>query len=188
MKHYEDFVNTASFALFLWVRWLLKLGYKRPIEMRDLGTLPQVHQTKYNYQKLRKVFRREMVRFIIHNVQTDNLLLYFVSYSSKLFSWNERVFHVGVTFRDDFIFETFYVVPLSFLFPIISNSMPRPYRYYIVLPTLPPASPKKWKWYQEKNGVKTDDFSRTLPLSCLSSSICRCYNSAATVSLPKILL
>ncbi|XP_072025842.1 ATP-binding cassette sub-family C member 9-like [Amphiura filiformis] len=60
MKYCEDYVNCVSFGLFYWIRWLLNLGYKRPLVMKDLGALPRKHQTKYNYQKLRKVFRREM--------------------------------------------------------------------------------------------------------------------------------
>ena len=59
MKFYEGYVNALSYGLFYWIQWLLTLGYKRPLEINDLGTLPEVRQTKYNYQKLKKVF--EMV-------------------------------------------------------------------------------------------------------------------------------
>ncbi|XP_072018399.1 ATP-binding cassette sub-family C member 9-like [Amphiura filiformis] len=60
MRYQDDYVNCVSFGLFYWIRWLLTLGYNRPLEVKDLGTLPRKHQTKYNYEKLRKVFEREM--------------------------------------------------------------------------------------------------------------------------------
>ena len=69
MRYYENYVNPISYGLFYWINWLLKLGYDHPLELKDLGSLPENHTTKHNYQKLRKVFKQEMVR-TTHSLNT----------------------------------------------------------------------------------------------------------------------
>ncbi|XP_070559571.1 ATP-binding cassette sub-family C member 9-like [Ptychodera flava] len=45
-----------------WINWLFRLGYKQPIEMTDLGSLPEEHSVKRQYNILRKAYRAESAR------------------------------------------------------------------------------------------------------------------------------
>ncbi|XP_072050893.1 ATP-binding cassette sub-family C member 9-like [Amphiura filiformis] len=85
MNYYEDCVNCVSFGLFFWIRWLLDLGYKRPLEMKDLGTLPRKHQTEYNYEKLRKEFQREMENATEAGREPSLWKVYYKTFSGMLF-------------------------------------------------------------------------------------------------------
>ena len=67
MRYYEDYVNPLSYALFYWINWLLRIGYDHPLEMNELGSLPVNHSVKYNYQKLRRIFKKELVRNWVPN-------------------------------------------------------------------------------------------------------------------------
>ena len=39
----------------------MSLGYKRPLEMSDLGALPLIHESSYNHNKFRDAFEKEKV-------------------------------------------------------------------------------------------------------------------------------
>ena len=42
----------------------MSLGYKRPIELDDLGAIPARHEAKYNYNKFNKALKVELVSTI----------------------------------------------------------------------------------------------------------------------------
>ena len=46
---------------YWWLNWLMSLGYKRPLEMSDLGALPLIHESSYNHNKFRDAFEKEKV-------------------------------------------------------------------------------------------------------------------------------
>ncbi|XP_077982708.1 ATP-binding cassette sub-family C member 9-like [Glandiceps talaboti] len=47
---------------YSWLTWLLTLGYKRPLEMEDLGCLPHEHTVAHQYHIFEKVYTAEMKR------------------------------------------------------------------------------------------------------------------------------
>ncbi|XP_071504808.1 ATP-binding cassette sub-family C member 9-like [Diadema antillarum] len=58
--YYMDWnVNLLSQVTYWWLNWLLRLGYKRPLEMSDLGALPLTHEANYNHNKFRDAFEKE---------------------------------------------------------------------------------------------------------------------------------
>ncbi|XP_072031297.1 ATP-binding cassette sub-family C member 8-like [Amphiura filiformis] len=44
---------------FWWLNWLLKLGFKQPIEIQDLGTLPETHKAFRLYSNLKEDIRKQ---------------------------------------------------------------------------------------------------------------------------------
>ena len=65
MRYYDNYVNTLSYMFFYWLGPLLTLGYKRPLEVEDLGNLPEEDQARSTYIKIREAFIEEKVGFIM---------------------------------------------------------------------------------------------------------------------------
>ena len=61
MEYMYYYVNFLSQQSYYWISWLMTLGYKRPLEMEDLGALPARHETKYNHTKFKRVLKQELV-------------------------------------------------------------------------------------------------------------------------------
>ena len=57
--HY--YVSLFSSLTYWWANWLLALGYKKHLELSDLGVVPERHEAKYNHEKFRTAFREEAV-------------------------------------------------------------------------------------------------------------------------------
>ncbi|KAJ8047637.1 ATP-binding cassette sub-family C member 8 [Holothuria leucospilota] len=60
MKFYQGYSNLISTALFMWMQWLFKTGYKRTLEPEDLGSLSQVHTTEYQRGRFERVLQEEL--------------------------------------------------------------------------------------------------------------------------------
>ncbi|XP_038067008.1 ATP-binding cassette sub-family C member 9-like [Patiria miniata] len=58
--HY--YVSLFSSLAFWWVNWLLNLGYKKHLELSDLGVVPDKHEARFNHERFRKAYREEMVK------------------------------------------------------------------------------------------------------------------------------
>ncbi len=63
MYFIQDYVSVWSELTYSWVNWLLKLGYERPLEMEDIGSLPEAHQAKINHKKFYAAYMQEKVSF-----------------------------------------------------------------------------------------------------------------------------
>ena len=61
MLYTQDYVNLASEQTYWWLNWLLALGYQRPLELEDLGSLPEAHEARANHEKFWKAFMAEKV-------------------------------------------------------------------------------------------------------------------------------
>ena len=61
MSYVEQFVNVISELTYWWINWLPILGYKRPIELEDLGVLPHEHQAKAIHDVFNKAYSAEKV-------------------------------------------------------------------------------------------------------------------------------
>ena len=59
----SDYANFVSELFFWWVNWLLFLGYKRTLEIDDLGRLPKRMDAEQLQQQFKKEFLREQVDF-----------------------------------------------------------------------------------------------------------------------------
>ncbi|XP_030828553.1 ATP-binding cassette sub-family C member 9 isoform X2 [Strongylocentrotus purpuratus] len=59
MNYLDQHVNLLSQVTYWWLNWLLQLGYKRPLEMSDLGALPLIHESNFNHNRFRDVFEKE---------------------------------------------------------------------------------------------------------------------------------
>ena len=57
----EQFVNLASQYSYWWLNWLPIMGYKRPIDMEDLGNLPHRHQAKTIHDRFNDAYQKEKV-------------------------------------------------------------------------------------------------------------------------------
>ena len=61
MNFLEQFSNLVSELTYWWVNWLPIKGYKKPIEMADLGALPHKHQAKPIHDRFSKAYTEEKV-------------------------------------------------------------------------------------------------------------------------------
>ena len=57
MKCMQYNVNLFSSLYYWWANWLLALGYKKHLELSDLGVVPDRHKAKSNHDRFRKAFR-----------------------------------------------------------------------------------------------------------------------------------
>ncbi len=64
MKYTEESVNFLYRMTFWWLNWLMKLGFKRPIEIEDVGTLPEHHKAFHLYSCLKEDIRNKQVSSI----------------------------------------------------------------------------------------------------------------------------
>ena len=62
MKYTEHYVSFLYYITFWWMNWLFKLGYTRPLEVKDLGNLPENHSAQHLYQIFKEDFQKELVR------------------------------------------------------------------------------------------------------------------------------
>ena len=62
-KYIQSYVNLLSKAIYWWITDILIVGYKRPLEMTDLGELPKSERAFKQYKKLQTVFDAEKVTF-----------------------------------------------------------------------------------------------------------------------------
>ncbi|XP_078584948.1 ATP-binding cassette sub-family C member 9-like [Branchiostoma floridae x Branchiostoma japonicum] len=60
MTFYQPFVNPVSMVTYWWLNGFLQLGYKRPLEMSDLGKLPKEHHAAVNHKLLGQAFNKHM--------------------------------------------------------------------------------------------------------------------------------
>ena len=56
MRFMEAYVNFFSMISYWWMNWIFRLGYKRPVEIKDLGVLSKVQGAEYQ----RKIFMENM--------------------------------------------------------------------------------------------------------------------------------
>ncbi|XP_072031600.1 ATP-binding cassette sub-family C member 9-like [Amphiura filiformis] len=60
MKFLQSYASFPSSMLHLWITELLRLGYKKPLTLEDLGCLPEEHLVAPNHQKLKEAMLEEM--------------------------------------------------------------------------------------------------------------------------------
>ncbi|CAH1248229.1 ABCC9 [Branchiostoma lanceolatum] len=63
MTFYQPFVNPISMVTYWWLNGFLSLGYKRPLEMSDLGKLPKEHHAAVNHKLLGQAFNKHMTKW-----------------------------------------------------------------------------------------------------------------------------
>ena len=57
----RDYVNFLSTVTFWWMNWMFLLGYKRPLEIDDLGRLPKSYGAEQLHQEFKAEYEREKV-------------------------------------------------------------------------------------------------------------------------------
>ena len=67
MKYLSKHSSFLSEVTFWWENWLFKAGYKKIIEVEDLGSIPEIHTSTYNHERFRKVLDREKVKLLVLN-------------------------------------------------------------------------------------------------------------------------
>lgn len=74
MKYLSKHSSFLSEVTFWWENWLFKAGYKKIIEVEDLGSIPEIHTSTYNHERFRKVFDKEKVKLLLLNNSYFTLL------------------------------------------------------------------------------------------------------------------
>ena len=55
------YVNLASQVSFWWLNWIFFLGYKRPLDVPDLGKLPESLNAETLHQQFKEEYEKEKV-------------------------------------------------------------------------------------------------------------------------------
>ena len=58
--HYN--VSLFSALTYWWMNWVLALGYRKSLDLSDLGVVPEQHEAEANHKKFREAFLEESVR------------------------------------------------------------------------------------------------------------------------------
>ncbi|XP_023933641.1 ATP-binding cassette sub-family C member 9-like [Lingula anatina] len=61
-RYYYSYASFLSQCTYWWMNRLLSKGYKKPLELKDLGKLPEAEWTVTNYKKLKSVFQAEKIK------------------------------------------------------------------------------------------------------------------------------
>ncbi|XP_072025006.1 putative ATP-binding cassette sub-family C member 13 [Amphiura filiformis] len=85
MKYHQDNASMFSSATFLWFDWVFHLGYKRPLEMDDLGCLPKQFTSKFNHHRFYKALKQENARAERHKTQVSLYHVFFRLCSKPIF-------------------------------------------------------------------------------------------------------
>ena len=79
MRYMQGYSSLLSSAFFLWMNWIFKKGYKGTLEMADLGSLSEVHTTKYQRENFLKALKKEEVHHSkILQIRSFFVCVYFV--------------------------------------------------------------------------------------------------------------
>ncbi|XP_071961483.1 ATP-binding cassette sub-family C member 9-like [Antedon mediterranea] len=62
MYYKDQYVNAVSQISFWWLNWLLRMGYKRPLEVDDLGSVPDDFDSSNKLNDLNEAFENEKKR------------------------------------------------------------------------------------------------------------------------------
>ncbi|XP_077866270.1 ATP-binding cassette sub-family C member 9-like [Saccoglossus kowalevskii] len=84
MLYHHRYVNLFSRYLYWWISWLLRQGYKHPIEKSHLGCLPDEHRTRYQYELFKRAYEVEETRAAIHNTTPSMWRAYFGAYGRPM--------------------------------------------------------------------------------------------------------
>ncbi|XP_022081543.1 ATP-binding cassette sub-family C member 9-like [Acanthaster planci] len=86
MEFMYYYVNFLSQQFFWWINWLMSLGYRRPLELEDLGDIPERHEANYNFLEFKKALKIELDKCAKNPGSIPSLWkLYFQVYGFKLF-------------------------------------------------------------------------------------------------------
>ncbi|XP_033648066.1 ATP-binding cassette sub-family C member 9-like [Asterias rubens] len=85
MKYMHYNVSFFSSLTFWWANWLLTLGYKKHLELSDLGVPPKRHEAKFNHERFRKAFKEEMKKTNITGGEVSLPKIYVKVYGRRLF-------------------------------------------------------------------------------------------------------
>ncbi|XP_071784198.1 ATP-binding cassette sub-family C member 9-like isoform X1 [Asterias amurensis] len=81
----QSYVSLFSSLTYWWANWLLNLGYKKHLELSDLGVPSKQHEAKFNHERFRKAFREETDKAKIKGKEASLLKVYVKIYGRRLF-------------------------------------------------------------------------------------------------------
>ncbi|XP_078665040.1 ATP-binding cassette sub-family C member 8-like [Branchiostoma floridae x Branchiostoma belcheri] len=121
MTFYQPFVNPVSMVTYWWLNGFLQLGYKRPLEMSDLGKLPKEHHAAVNHKLLGQAFNKHMTKWTSAHPARSLWASYLTVYGWRFF--------LGCLFQ-------FIGSSLSFVGPICIDRVVQ----YVELSHIPPSN------------------------------------------------
>ncbi|KAJ8047636.1 ATP-binding cassette sub-family C member 9 [Holothuria leucospilota] len=84
MRYLQGYTNLLSTAIFWWMNWIFKKGYKEALEITDLGVLSRVHSARYHRDNFERALKKEE-RIAKKSGKTLNLYkVYFRAYGWRL--------------------------------------------------------------------------------------------------------
>ncbi|XP_077981900.1 ATP-binding cassette sub-family C member 8-like [Glandiceps talaboti] len=84
MHFYDKYCNLLSRLSFWWMTRLFRLGYKRPLEMPDVGCLTEEQETKFQYEVFEEVYKKEQERASSKNEKPSLWRIYVKAYGKEM--------------------------------------------------------------------------------------------------------
>lgn len=79
MSFLQDYAPLPSSLTYWWMDWLFTLGYRKPIEPSDLGSIPDKHTADAIHAIFKKNYLKEKVKSVAHNASFRLLALILAS-------------------------------------------------------------------------------------------------------------
>ncbi|XP_071484824.1 ATP-binding cassette sub-family C member 9-like [Diadema antillarum] len=84
MYYMELYVNIMSQLMHWWLNWMFILGFKKPLEVDDLGTISTVHTAEYNHLRFKRNLQREVKRAKAKGVEPSLARVYVTTYWPRM--------------------------------------------------------------------------------------------------------
>ncbi|XP_038076866.1 ATP-binding cassette sub-family C member 9-like [Patiria miniata] len=84
MHFMDDYVSLLSKATFWWMNWVFAKGYKKPLEHKDLGDIPERHRAHHNHKLFQEAFDRELDRAERKDTKPSMFRIYIDAYGTVL--------------------------------------------------------------------------------------------------------
>ncbi|XP_071784449.1 ATP-binding cassette sub-family C member 8-like isoform X1 [Asterias amurensis] len=84
MRYMQGYSSLLSSASYLWMNWIFKKGYKSTLEMADLGSLSEVHTTKYQRENFTNALLKEQALAKLHKKPLSLYRVYARAFGARI--------------------------------------------------------------------------------------------------------
>ncbi|XP_054751630.2 ATP-binding cassette sub-family C member 9-like [Lytechinus pictus] len=84
MKYLSKYSNLLSEVTYWWENWIFKTGYKKVVEVDDLGNIPEVHTSMYNHSRFKNVFEREKEKCFLQGKELNIFKVLCITYGPTI--------------------------------------------------------------------------------------------------------
>ncbi|XP_077978183.1 ATP-binding cassette sub-family C member 9-like [Glandiceps talaboti] len=84
MHYVHAYTNMLSQIVYWSLNWLFAMGFRRPLEISDLGCLPEEFESRYQYKNFQRAYRKEKERTDAKNTKASLWRTYRATYGCAI--------------------------------------------------------------------------------------------------------